>query len=115
MRYDAVMGFWARAVIWSARRTLLFAIAFEVLLMVMGLVKGRGIAVAFDPSVLFLYAFMFCLSLAFLPLKLWASKADKARQEKYREIEAKFRKARLDREARARDANSCNSTEGPAI
>jgi hypothetical protein len=48
------------------------------------------------------------------PLWVWVLKAGMAREAKCREIEAKFRKARLEREAKARAANSCNSIEAPA-
>jgi hypothetical protein len=83
-------------------------------LIIMGLVSGRGMEFAFGPTILLYSAFAFCLSLAFYPLRVWALKADMAREAKFREIEAKFRKARLERVAKTRAANSCNSIEGPA-
>jgi hypothetical protein len=115
LRYDPVMGFWSRGVIWSARKTLLQAAGLAVVLIVMDLASGRGMEFVFSRSFLLFIGFLFCLSLATYPIRVRAMKAGMAQQQKFREIEAKFRKARLEREARARAANSCNPTESPAI
>jgi hypothetical protein len=80
----------------------------------MGLVSGRGMEFAFGPVILLYSAFVFCLSLVSYPLWVRVLKADMAQEAKFREIEAKFRKARLEREAKTRAANSCNSIEAPA-